>query len=393
MASRRVRGTSLSPTFGVVARAEALRATGIDVVDFSVGQPDFPTTDEAKRAGRAAIDENRTGYTLNAGLTELRLAIAARLSRERGLAYDAREILVSPGAKASLYFAFLALVDPADEVLVPAPYWTSYPEQVRLADGVPIFVPCDEARGFKLDVQALEAARSTRTRCLVLNYPANPTGACYSREELAPIADWCVRHDVWIVADEIYARLLYDGRTFTSIAALGPEVRARTVVVDGMSKTFAMTGWRIGYAAGPSELIAGMAAIQSHGTSNAPTISQWASIAALAAPDAELERRRDEFERRRDEIVEGLARLPGVRCAPPEGAFYAFANVAGLLGRSGRTGTPTELASYLLDAARVAVVPGEAFGSSEHLRFSYALALPRIREGLDRVRRAIDALG
>jgi aspartate aminotransferase len=383
----------MSPTFAVVARAEALRAAGIDIVDFSVGQPDFPTTDEAKSAGRAAIDENRTGYTLNAGLAELRQAIVARIDRERGLTYDARDVLVSPGAKASLYFAFLALVDPGDEVLVPAPYWTSYPEQVRLADGVPVLVPCDEARGFKLDVRALESARGARTRCLVLNYPANPTGACYSREELAPIADWCVQHDVWVVADEIYARLLYDGRTFTSIAALGPEVRARTVVVDGMSKTFSMTGWRIGYAAGPSEVIAGMAAIQSHGTSNAPTISQWASIAALAAPDAELERRRDEFERRRDEIVDGLSRLPGVRCASPAGAFYAFANVAELLGRSSRTGTPTELASYLLDAARVAVVPGEAFGSSEHLRFSYALALPRIREGLDRVRRAIDQLG
>ena len=393
MPSRRVTETAPSPTFGVVARAEALRAAGIDVVDFSVGQPDFPTTGEAKLAGRAAIDEDRTGYTVNAGLAELRQAIVARMERERGLRYDARDVLVSPGAKASLYFAFLALIDPGDEALVPAPYWTSYPEQVRLADGVPIYVPCDEARGFQLDVPALEAARSARTRCLVLNYPANPTGACYTREELVPIAEWCVRHDVWIVADEIYARLLYDGRTFTSIAALGPEVRARTVIVDGMSKTFSMTGWRIGYAAGPGDVISGMAAIQSHATSNAPTISQWASIAALAAPDGELERRRAEFERRRDEIVAGLARLPGVRCAAPAGAFYAFANVAELLGRSSRTRTPTELASYLLDSARVAVVAGEAFGSSEHLRFSYALGLPRIREGLERVRRAIDALG
>jgi aspartate aminotransferase len=393
MPSRRVEHTGLSPTFGVVAQAEALRAAGIDVIDFSVGQPDFPTIDEAKRAGQAAIAENRTGYTLNAGLLELRQAIAERIERERGLSYDARDVLVSPGAKASLYFAFLALVDPGDDVLVPAPYWTSYPEQIRLADGRPVFVACAEERGFKLDARDLDAARTARTRCLVLNYPANPTGACYGRDELEPIAAWCVRHDVWVVADEIYARLLYDGRRFTSIAALSPEIRARTVVVDGMSKTFAMTGWRIGYAAGPRDVIAGMAAIQSHATSNAPTISQWASIAALRASDVELDRRRDEFECRRDAIVAGLARLPGVRCAVPEGAFYAFANVAGLLGRTPRIQTPTDLAGYLLEDARVAVVPGEAFGSAEHVRFSYALPLERIRDGLDRVRRALDALG
>jgi len=393
MVSRRIRRTGLSPTFGVVAQAEALRAGGADVVDFSVGQPDFPTTDEAKRAGAAAIADNRTGYTLNAGIRELRAAIAERIEQERGLRYEPGDILVSPGAKASLYFGFLALVDPGDEVLVPSPYWTSYPEQIRLADGNPVCVPCAEEQGFKLELSALDAARTPRTRGLVLNYPSNPTGACYRREELEPIAAWCVQHDLWVVADEIYAQLLYDGRRFTSIAALAPEMRARTLIVDGMSKTYSMTGWRIGYAAGPSEVIAGMAAIQSHSTSNATSISQWASLAALRSSGPELARRRDEFERRRNAIVSGLSSLPGVRCALPEGAFYAFANVSELLGRSPRVRTPADLARHLLETVHVAVVSGEAFGSSAHLRFSYALSLERIREGLDRVRRALELLG
>jgi len=393
MVSRRVRDIGLSPTFGIVARAEAMSAAGIDVVDFSVGQPDFPTPDDAKRAAQEAIAANRTGYTVNAGIRELRAAIAERIERDRGLRYDPDDILVSPGAKASLYFAFLTLIDPGDEVLVPSPYWASYPEQARLAGSVPRFVPCVEARGFKLEVAALEASRTPRTRALVLNYPCNPTGACYSREELEPIAAWCLRHDVWVVADEIYAQLLYDGRTFVSLAGLGDEIRARTVIVDGMSKTYSMTGWRIGYAAGPTAVVAAMARIQSHATSNATSISQWASIAALRMPQAELERRRGEFERRRDEIVAGLARLPGVRCAAPAGAFYAFANVSGALGLSASVRTPTELATYLLETARVAVVPGEAFGSQEHVRFSYALSIERIREGLGRLERAIDALG
>ncbi len=392
MVSQRVLGIGLSPTFGVVSQAEAMRAAGIDIVDFSVGQPDFPTLDEAKRAGQEAIEANRTGYTVNAGIRELRVAIAERIERDRGLRYDPQDILVSPGAKASLYFAFLALVDPGDEVLVPAPYWVSYPEQVRLAAGRPVLVSCREDRGFKVEVPALEAARTPRTRVLVLNYPSNPTGACYGRDELEPIAAWCVRHDVWVIADEIYAQLLYDGRRFVSLAALGAEVRARTVIVDGMSKTYAMTGWRIGYAAGPSDVLAAMGRIQSHSTSNATSISQWASLAALCAPETELERRRGEFERRRDEIVRGLASLPGVRCAVPAGAFYAFANVSELLARSSSARTPAELAKYLLETARVAVVPGEAFGSTEHLRFSYALSIERIREGLDRLRRAVDAL-
>ncbi len=393
--SERVGKIGLSPTLGVSALAARLRASGEDIVDFSAGQPDFPTPEPAKHAGRQAIDENRTRYTANEGLTELREAIVAKLARDNALSYEPSEILVSPGAKASLYFAIMALVDPGDEVLIPSPYWVTYPEQVRLAGGRPVFVETVEEQGFKLDPGRLEAALTRRSRVLILNHPGNPTGAGYTPRQLAALAEVCIRRELAVVADEIYEKLLYDGLPFTSFAAVDERMRERCVVVNGMSKAYAMTGWRIGYAAAPRPIVAAMGRLQSHCTSNATSISQWASVAALEQGTAEVERRRGEFQRRRDVMVEALRALPGVRCTRPEGAFYLFPDVSGCFRRGGgdvAIGSGEELARYLLETARVAVVPGEAFGSSRHVRLSYAESLSRIEEGMRRIGDAIRAL-
>ncbi len=391
MPSRRVQEIGFSPTLAVNDLARKLRAQGEDVVDFSAGQPDFPTPDEVKQAGAKAIADNQTRYTANAGLPELRQAIAASLQRDLGLDYAPERIVVSPGAKASLFFACLTLLDPGDEALIPSPYWTSYPEQIRLAGGNPVFVECPESDGFKLTSERLEAAVTPATKMLLLNYPSNPTGACYAAQELEPLAEICVRRGIWILADEIYSKLLFDGRKFSSIAQIDDDVRRRTVIIDGMSKTYSMTGWRIGYAAGPPEIIAGMSKLQSHSTSNATSISQWASIAALSMTAEQLAPRLEEFQRRRDETVERLRALPGVSCRMPEGAFYAFPDVSECLSANGMDGSEA-LCRYLLEKVQVAAVPGEAFGSSRHIRISYAVALDRIREGMDRIAEALNRL-
>jgi aspartate aminotransferase len=388
--AQRVRDLGFSPTLAVSDLARRLRAEGRDILDFSAGQPDFASPDAVKSAGRRAIDEDQTRYTATAGIDELRQAIVDRLQEKRGLRYTTGQVLVSPGAKASLYFACQALVGPGDEVLVPQPYWTSYPEQVRLAGAEPVFVDCTESKGFKLAAAQVERAVTPRTKALILNYPSNPTGVCYDADDLAALADVCVRRDLWVIADEIYSELLYDGRRFTSIARFGPEIASRAVVIDGVSKTYAMTGWRIGYAAGPTEVISGMAKLQSHSTSNATSISQWASVAALRMPDAELAPRLDAFAGRRDEVLQRLERLPGVSFVKPQGSFYVFPNVSGCFG--GTVDSGEACARYLLERAGVALVPGEAFGSSAHVRLSYAVSLERIREGMDRIAEALAAL-
>ncbi len=388
--ARRIGQIGFSPTLAIGDLAQRLKAEGRDILDFSAGQPDFPSPEPAKNAARRAIDENRTRYTATAGIAELRTAIADRFQRKRGLTYGSDQILVSPGAKASLYFACMALLDPGDEALVPTPYWTSYPEQIRLAGADPVFVSCSEARGFKLSADELARAITPRTKLLLLNYPSNPTGACYDRQELEALAEVCVGRKLWVIADEIYSELLYDNRRFVSPAELGPEIADRTVVIDGMSKTYAMTGWRVGYAAGPREVIAGMSKLQSHSTSNVTSVSQWASVGALGMSEEELRPRLAEFERRRGEIMRRLSELPGVSCVLPGGAFYVFPNVSGLFTSSIRSGE--DLSRYLLEQANVAVVPGEAFGSPEHVRFSYACSLDQIREGMARVGKALAAL-
>ena len=388
----RIRHVTLSPTFRINATARRMKAEGIDVLDFSVGEPDFDTPTVAKEAGKSAIDRNLTRYTANEGTLELRQAIVQKLKLDNGLSYDPDQILVSPGAKASLYCATMALFSPGDEVLVPQPYWVSYPEQIRLAGAVPVEIAAREENGFKLGAVELDAAVGPKTKGIILNYPSNPTGACYDSSELTAIAKVVVAHDLVVVADEIYEKLLYDRRTFTSIAALGPEIAARTVVVNGMSKAFAMTGWRLGYAAGAREIVDAMAKVQSHTTSHPASMAQVAGEAALREAGDDVRRMAAEFERRRDAIVALLAKLPGFTCVPPAGAFYVFPNVSGLFGRviGGRKVTcGQDVAEALLETARVAVVPGEAFGSADHIRISFSCAMDVIEEGLRRIGEAI----
>jgi aspartate/methionine/tyrosine aminotransferase len=386
---------AVSTTLHISALANQMRAEGIDVLDFSAGQPDFPTPEIIGEAGKRAIDEGKTRYTANQGIIQLREAVADTLRRDHDLTYATDQILVSSGAKASLYFACMALLDPGDEVLVPLPYWVSYPEQVKLAQAVPIYVPCLEQDGFKLSLDGLRAALSPRTKLLMLNYPSNPTGACYNLEELQLIAQFCIENGIWIIADEIYDKLVFDGRKFSSIAEVGPEVKERTIVVKGVSKSYSMTGWRIGYAAGPKEIIGGMSKVQSHSSSNACSISQWASLEALRSGEEEIKRRLAKFEKRRDEIVKLVRKLEGVSCRIPDGAFYIFPNVSGYLsgnGGSGHFDSVNGMAQYLLEKARVAAVPGDAFGSDEHIRFSFALGVESIREGIKRVAAALAEL-
>ena len=396
MLADRVQKIGFSPTLAVSDLATRMRAEGIDVLDFSAGQPDFPTFENVKDAGRKAIDENQTRYTATAGLPQLREAVVARLARDLDLAYEPKQVVVSPGAKASLYFAFMALLSENDEVIVPVPYWTSYPEQIRLAGGEPVFVECTEESGFKLRAEDLAAAITPRSKVLLLNYPSNPTGSCYSREELEPLARLCVERNLWIVADEIYSKLVFDGRRFVSVAQLGADVKDRTVLIDGVSKSHAMTGWRIGYAAGPTEAISAMAKIQSHSTSNATSIAQWASVEALGMLDEALEPRRAEFEKRRDAMLARLRALDGVTSPTPEGAFYAFPNFSAYLGRKAGSETIEDasgLAKYLLEKAKVAVVTGSAFGAPNYLRLSYACSLEQVEEGMDRIEKALAELG
>ena len=395
----RLKTLAPSSTLAVQAKAKELRARGIDVISFGAGEPDFDTPERIKDAAVAAMRRGQTKYTEVGGVPELRAAVCAKLQRDNGLAYEPADVLVSCGAKHTLFNIVTALVNPGDEVLVPSPFWVSYPEQVRLLGGVPVSVETREATGFDLDPDRLRAAVTPRTKLLVLNSPNNPTGAVFSGGALTDVATLAVDKNLWIVADECYESLTFEGR-HVSVAALGPEVKARTVVVNTCSKAYAMTGWRIGYAAGPRELIRAMTDVQSQVTSNPSSVAQWAAVEALSGPQDEVAKMAGEFDRRRRLIVGGLNALPGVSCVMPKGAFYAFANVSGLFGRMWtREGRRTALAgsldvaAFLLEQARVAVVPGLDFGSDAHVRLSYATSEALIREGLARMSAAIKTLG
>ncbi|MDI6870217.1 MAG: pyridoxal phosphate-dependent aminotransferase [Bacillota bacterium] len=392
--SDRIRSVAPSATLAVDALVRKARAEGVDVVGFGTGEPDFDTPEHIKEAARAALREGRTKYTPSAGTMELRQAICADLAR-RGLSYTPEEVIAATGAKQVLYNAFQVLLNPGDEVLIPAPYWVSYVEMVRLAGGVAVIVPGAETDGFVPPAEALAERCGPRTRAVIVNSPSNPTGELWPRELLQAVGELAVERDLVILSDEIYDRLVYDGVQPVSVAALAPEFRARTLVVNGVSKTYAMTGWRIGYGAGPAPLIQAMASLQSHSTSNPNSIAQAAAVAALTGPQEVVEAMRREFETRRNLMVEGLNRLPGVVCRRPPGAFYAFPNVQKLLGRKtgGETVTDsTSLARFLLEATRVAVVPGIAFGVEGYLRLSYATSRERIAEGLKRLGEALTIL-
>jgi aspartate aminotransferase len=344
------------------------------------------------------MQRGQTKYTEVGGVPELRAAVCAKLKRDNGLDYEPADVLVSVGAKHTLFNLVMALINPGDEVLVPSPYWVSYPEQVRLLGGVPVDVATHESTGFDLDPAALAAAVTPRTKLVVLNSPNNPTGAVFSRPALEAVARLVVERGLWVVSDECYEALTFEGR-HVSVASFGPEVKARTIVVNTCSKAYAMTGWRIGYAAGPRALIRAMTDAQSQVTSNPSSVAQWAAVEALTGPQDEVAKMAGEFDRRRRLIIEGLNALPGVHCGMPKGAFYAFANVSGLFGRTWRgpesavsLKSSLDVTAFLLETARVAVVPGRDFGSDAHVRLSYATSDALIREGLTRMAAAIATL-
>jgi aspartate aminotransferase len=384
-----------SPTLSIAAMAKAMAAQGIDVIDFAAGEPDFDTPEPIKAAAEAAMRTGFTKYTASSGIDELKLAIAKKLETDHGLRYDKTQILVSCGAKHTLYNIAEALFEAGDEVLIPAPFWVSYQDQVLLNDATPVLVHTKETDGYAVTAEMLAAHITPRTKAIIINSPCNPTGATYDRASLEGIARMALKHDLTIISDEIYDKITYDGIRPISIATLGPDVAARTVIVNGVSKAYAMTGWRIGYAAGPKDLITAMANIQSQSTSNPTSISQKAAVAALQGGDAFTKQMVQEFDRRRKVIVERLNRIPGVSCRMPTGAFYAFPNVSGLFGRThagGAISSAADLAAYLLQEAKVTVVPGEPFGSASHIRLSYATSLEAITHGLDRIEAAVRKL-
>src|SRR5688500_7950647 len=378
MLADRLKTLAPSSTLAVQAKAKALRARGVDVISFGAGEPDFDTPERIKEAAVAAMRRGQTKYTEVAGIPELRAAVCVKLQRDNGLAYVPAAVLVSCGAKHTLFNIATALVNPGDEVLVPSPFWVSYPEQVRLLGGEPVAVPTDEATGFDLEPDRLRAAVTPRTRLVVLNSPNNPTGAVFSPQALAAVARLAVERGLWIVSDECYESLTFEGR-HVSIASLGPEVKARTLTVNTCSKAYAMTGWRIGYAAGPRALITAMTDVQSQVTSNPSSVAQWAAVEALSGPQDEVAKMAGEFDRRRRLIIAGLDGLPGVSCVMPKGAFYAFANVSGLFGRTYADGAASvtikgslDVTAFLLERAPVAVAPGLDFGSRAHVHMSSA---------------------
>jgi aspartate aminotransferase len=384
-----------SATLEMAARAQKLRSEGHKVYPFSVGEPDFPTPAHIREAAKAALDQGATRYTAVTGTPELKAAICASTERHRGYRPEPSQIVVSSGAKHALFNLALALYQPGDEVVIPAPCWVSYPEQVRIVGATPVLVPTREEEGFRVRPDALEAALSPRTKAVILNSPSNPTGAAYPREALLPLLEVLTRTDAYIIVDEIYAELVYDGFVHASLPALLPQLRDRIIIVDGVSKTFAMTGWRIGWTIASPALTRVLDVVQSQSTSSATAVSQAAATAALSGPRDELVVMRDAFARRRNLMVEGLRSIPGVRCRVPEGAFYAFPDIRGLFGKRYQgveLRTDGDVASWLLDDAHVAAVAGEPFGGPGYLRMSYACSEDDIREGIGKIRERLAVL-
>jgi aspartate aminotransferase len=393
--AERTRLIKPSVTLAIAAKAGKLRSEGVDVVNFSAGEPDFDTPEHIKAAAVEALRKGMTKYTDVKGIEPLRDAVTQKYQREYGLSYRKEDVLISCGAKHSLYNIFQAVVAPGDEVVIPSPYWVSYSDIAVLAGGVPKFVTTTEATGFRITPDQLSAAVTANTRLFVLNSPCNPTGASYSRDELLAIGRILEKRDCLIVSDDIYEKIVYDNFAVHNLVALCPALRDRTIIVNGVSKTYAMTGWRIGYAIGPNDVISAASKIQSQSTSNATSIAQAAALEALRGAQDEVVQMVREFAKRRDLIVERLNAIPGFRCLKPQGAFYVFPNIARLLNKSAKGSplkTPCDLADYLLDEAKVAVVPGEDFGSNEHIRFSYATALQDIEKGCQRIAEAVKTL-
>ena len=389
--SQRIASIAESATLKVDAKAKALQAQGRPVISYAAGEPDFSTPSNVVDAASAAVLEPKNyRYTPAAGLPELKEAIAAKTLRDSGLSVSPSQVIVTNGGKQAVYQAFATLLDDGDEALLPAPYWTTYPEAVKLAGGIPVEVFAGSDQNYLVTVEQLEAARTDRTKVLLFVSPSNPTGAVYSDEQTREIGEWALAHGIWVITDEIYQNLVYDGVRAVSIVEAVPALADTTILVNGVAKTYAMTGWRLGWMIGPTDVIAAASNLQSHLSSNVSNISQRAAIEALTGPQDTVEEMRQAFERRRNVIVAELNRIPGVICPTPEGAFYVYPDVTGLLGREWGGITPTtslELADLILEQAEVAVVPGEAFGPSGYLRLSYALGDAPLLEGVQRLQK------
>ena len=387
--SARISAISESATLAVDAKAKAMKADGRPVIGFGAGEPDFPTPDYIVEAAVAAAREPRFHrYTPAGGLPELKKAIAEKTERDSGYKVEPAQILVTNGGKQAIYEAFAALLDPGDEVIVIAPYWTTYPESIKLAGGVPVYVVTDESTGYLASIEQLEAARTDRTKVLVFVSPSNPTGAVYPREQVRAVGQWANEHGLWVLTDEIYEHLVYGDAEFSSLPVEVPEIADRTIIVNGVAKTYAMTGWRVGWIIGPKDVVKAASNLQSHATSNVANVSQAAAVAALSGDLTAVDEMRKAFDRRRRTIVRMLNEIDGVVCPEPEGAFYAYPSVKDVLGKEIRGKTPktsAELAELILEEAEVAVVPGEAFGTPGYLRLSYALSDEDLVEGVTRV--------
>ena len=391
--SQRISAVAESATLAIDAKAKALKAAGEDVIGFGAGEPDFPTPDHiVEAAAEACRDPRNHKYTPTSGLPELRDAVAAKTERDSGFSVSPSQVLVTNGGKQAVAQTFATLLDPGDEVLLLAPYWTTYPEAIRLAGGVPVEIPTTGDSGFKVTIDQLDAARTPRTKILLFVSPSNPTGAVYSPAEVEEIGRWAVEHGVWVVTDEIYEHLVYGSARFASMPVAVPPLAETCVVINGVAKTYAMTGWRVGWMIGPPDVIAAATNLQSHVTSNVCNVAQRAAVAALNGDLSCVAEMRDTYDRRRRTIVSMLSEIPGVVCPEPQGAFYAFPNLEGLLGRpiAGRTASSSlDLASLILDEAKVAFVPGEAFGAPGYGRFSYALADSALEEGITRIAKLV----
>ncbi len=390
--SRALQRIAPSPTLAITQAARELKAKGRDIISLSAGEPDFDTPEHVKVAAIAAIQRGETKYTAVDGIAELKTAVAAKFQRDNGLTYKTSEISVAPGGKAVIYNALMASVNDGDEVVIPAPYWVSYPDMVRLAGGTPVIVRAAQSEGFRLRPEALDAAITPRTKWVMLNSPSNPTGAVYGREALKALSEVLVRHPgVMIMTDDIYEHILYDGRRFSTIAEVEPTLFDRTLTVNGASKAYAMTGWRLGYAGGPQPLIAAMAKMMSQSTTNPTSISQWAAVAALNGDHSFLAERNAAFAARRDRVVSMLNEAPGISCLTPEGAFYVYPSCAGVIGKKTRNGrviaNDEDFSSALLEAEGVAVVFGAAFGLSPQFRISYAAAMSELEDACRRIQR------
>ncbi len=387
--SRRIAAIAESATLAVDGKAKALKAAGRPVIGFGAGEPDFPTPDYiVKAAAEAAAKPANHRYTPTPGLPELRDAIVAKTLRDSNYVITADQVLVTNGGKQSVYQSFASIIDPGDEVILPAPYWTTYPECIKLAGGICVEVFADESQNYLVSVEQLEAARTPKTKALLFCSPSNPTGSVYSAEQVKAIGQWALEHGIWIISDEIYEHLLYDGATAPSLPVVVPELADQTIIINGVAKTYAMTGWRVGWMIGPKDVIKAATNLQSHLTSNVSNVSQRAAIAALTGDLTAVHEMGVAFNRRRKLIVDLLNKIPGVTCPTPTGAFYVYPSVKGVLGkeiRGKRPQTSAELATLILDEVEVAAVPGEAFGPSGYLRFSYALGDEDIVEGIGRV--------